>query len=307
MWLAANGVKIMTEVFEMSSSKQTKRDQSVHPPLESAQALRQQTVALLRKLRLLPMVDELKLGLNVMKNRKRNKAFERLFPTEAFPPARLAIGAYARVDYEDYYEGGKRSAEVLLELMSGHIEPKGARILEWGCGPGRIVRHLAQLGQGLGMQVFGTDYDRASIEWCKSAIPGVTFAMNGLQPPLAFPDASFDVIYSSSVLTHLSEAMHYAWLRENLRVVKKNGLVIFTTGGDRMKDKLLPAEIRQYEAGELVVRRAPTEGSPRYNAFQSPAFVKHKLLPNIPGADLIRHETELPLASIQDIWVIRKH
>jgi len=296
----------MTEVFQMSPSRQANTDQPVHPPLASVQPLRERTGALLRRLGLLPMVDELKLGLNVIKNRKRNKSFGALFPTESFPPARLAIGAYSRVDYEDYYEGGKRSAEVILELMSGHIEPKGARILEWGCGPGRIVRHLAQLGQSLEMQVFGTDYDRASIEWCKSAIPGVTFAMNGLQPPLAFPEGFFDVIYSSSVLTHLSEAMHYAWLRENLRVVKKNGLVIFTTGGDRMKDKLLPAELRRYEAGELVVRMAPTEGSPRYNAFQSPAFVKYKLVRNITGADLIRHETELPLASIQDIWVIKK-
>jgi SAM-dependent methyltransferase len=304
--LAADGVKIMTEVFEMAPSRQANIDQSGYPPVGNVQPLRQQTLAWLRKLGLLPMVDEMKLGLNVMKNRKRNKAFAALFPGEVFPPARLSIGAYARVDHEDYYEGGRRSAEVVLELMSGHVEPKGARILEWGCGPGRIVRHLAQLGRDLGIQVFGTDYDRATIEWCKSAISGVTFSMNGLEPPLAFPEGFFDVIYSSSVLTHLSEAMHYAWLKENLRVVKNNGLVIFTTGGDRMKGLLLPAELRRYEAGELVIRRVPTEGSPRFNAFQSPAFIKYKLLPNIPGADLIRHEIELPLAGIQDIWVIRK-
>jgi SAM-dependent methyltransferase len=272
-----------------------------------AQTLRQQTVALLRRLGLLPMVDELKLGLNVMKNRKRNKAFVSRFPRETFPPPRLAVGAYGLVDYQNYYDGGRRSAEVLLELMAGHVELRGARILEWGCGPGRIVRHLAHLGLDAGIKVFGTDYDCATIEWCRSAIPGVTFAMNGLQPPLPFADEFFDVVYSSSVLTHLSEAMHYAWLTENLRVVKPAGLVIFTTAGDRIKERLLPGEIGQYEAGELVVRMAPAEGSPRYNAYQSPAFIKNKLLPSMPGADLIRHETKLPLASIQDIWVIRKN
>jgi len=289
----------------MSTSEQTNRSELLDRP-PRVQNLRQHTVALLRRLGLLPVVDELRLWLKVMKNRERNKKFAALFPTETFPPARLCNGAYARVDYENYYEGGRRSAEALLELMSGHIEAKGARILEWGCGPARIVRHLARLGKDSGMEVFGTDYDRATLEWCKSAIPGVTFTMNGLQPPLPFPDGFFDVIYSSSVFTHLSEAMHYAWLKENLRVVKRAGLVIFTTAGDSDRYKLLPAEIRLYEAGELVVRTVPLEGSPRYAAFQSPAFVRHKLLPSVPDGELIRHETRLQLASVQEIWVVKK-
>jgi len=290
-----DGVKVMIEVSEVSLPKQTK-----------AYLLRIRAVELLRKLGLLPVVDELRLWFAVIKNRKRDKAFAALFPTEAFPPTRMAVGTVGRNGYEHYYEDGRRSVQVLLELMSGHIELKGARILEWGCGPARLVRHLARLGKDSGMEVFGTDYDRATIEWCKSAIPGVTFAMNGLQPPLPFPDGFFDVVYSSSVFTHLSEAMHYAWLRENFRVVKRGGLVIFTTAGDSQKYKLLPAEIPLYEAGELVVRTVPLEGAPRYNAFHSPAFVRNKFLPSVPDADLVKHETKLQLASVQDIWVVRK-
>ena len=295
----------MIEVFEMSASEQTNRSLLLRPP-STMQNLRQRTVVLLRELGLLPAFDELRLWLKVTRNRKRNKTFAASFPTEVFPPARLCDEAYALVDYENYYEGGRRSAEVVLELMSGHIEFKGARILEWGCGPARIVRHLARLGRDSGTEVFGTDYDRATIDWCKSAIPGVTFSLNGLQPPLPFPDGFFDVIYSSSVFTHLSEAMHYAWLRENLRVIKRRGLMIFTTAGDALRYRLLPPEIALYDAGEIVVRTALLEGSRRYNAVHSAAFVKHKLLPSVPDAELIRHETKLQLASVQEIWVVRK-
>jgi len=260
----------------------------------------------MRQLGLLPVADEMRLWLTIIKNRKRDRAFAALHPTEAFPPIRIMASTAGRHGYESYYEDGKGAAKVLLELISGHVELRGARILEWGCGPARIVRHLARLGRDLGMEVFATDYDRATIEWCKSAIPDVTFALNGLQPPLPFPDGSFDVIYSSSVFTHLSEEMQYAWLRENFRVVKPGGLVIFTVAGDYEKFKLLPAEIPLYDAGELVVRPVALEGAPRYNAFHSPAFVRQKLLPSVPDAELIRHETKLPLASVQDIWVVRK-
>jgi SAM-dependent methyltransferase len=278
----------------------------IFPKRTSAYLLRLQAVELLRKLGLLPAADELRLWLTVLRNRKRDKAFAALFPAEVFPPARITTGTVGGRGYESYYEDGERSVKILWELMAGHIELNGARVLEWGCGPARLVRHLARLGKDSGMEVFATDYDRATIDWCQSAIPGVTFARNGLEPPLPFPDGVFDVVYSSSVFTHLSEAMHYAWLRENFRVVKRAGLVIFTTAGDSQRHKLLPAEVPLYEAGELVVRRVPLEGSPRYNAFHSPAFVRNKLLPSVPDADLIRHETGLHLAGVQDIWVIRK-
>jgi SAM-dependent methyltransferase len=244
--------------------------------------------------------------LTVVKNRKRNQAFAAVFPNEVFPPTRLCVGTVGAAGYKSYYEDGERSVEVLLELMAGHIELKGARILEWGCGPARLIRHLARVGKDAGMEIFATDYDEATIAWCQSAIPGVTFARNGLEPPLPFPDDSFDVIFRSSVFTHLSEAMHYAWLKENLRVVKPGGLVIFTTAGDAVKHKLLPAEVPLYEAGELVVRTVPLEGAPRYNAFHSPAFIRHKLLASVPDGELIRHEVQKYVAGVQDTWLVRK-
>lgn len=267
--------------------------------------LKQEAIALIRKSRLLPAADEIRFWLTTAKNWLDNRRFAASHPGESFPPARIAYDAYSNLRYEDYFAGGVRSAEVLMSLVKGEVKP-GAKILEWGCGPGRIIRQLEVLLRGSGASLFGCDYNPKSIRWCSSAIPGVTFALNGLQPPLPFAPDFFDVLYSSSVFTHLSEEMHYAWLEENARVLKRGGMLIFTTHGDRAAYKLLPVELRQYQAGSLVVRSGGKEGARTFSAFHSPAFVEQKLLPSCAGVRLERHETQLPLAGIQDVWVVRK-
>lgn len=263
-------------------------------------------IAVLRKTGLLPAAEEIRFWSSAVGNFSKNRSFAASHPTVAFPPSRISYDAYGGLAYEDYYAGGIQSAETILALIKGDIDFSRAKILEWGCGPGRIVRQLEFLLRESGSTIFGCDYNPASIRWCSSAIPRVTFALNGLRPPLPYESGFFDVVYSSSVFTHLSEEMHYAWLKENLRVLKSRGLLLFTTQGDRMKHKLLPAEVQSYEMGEIVVRGSKIEGARTFTAFQSPAFVRRRLLASTPGLELIRHETELFLAGIQDIWVARK-
>jgi SAM-dependent methyltransferase len=273
--------------------------------LTQTPSLKQEVMALLRKSRLLPAADEVRFWLTTVKNRAKNQAFAASHPGQAFPPSRIAYDAYSFVDYQDYFVGGLQSAEVVMSLIKGEIQA-GAKILEWGCGPGRIVRQLTVLLQGSGASLFGCDYNPKSIQWCSAAIPGVTFALNNLKPPLPFAADFFDVLYSSSVFTHLSEEMHYGWIKENARVLKRGGLLIFTTAGDRMAYKLLPHERLRYDAGSLVVRNTGKEGARIYSACQSPAFVAKRLLPSCGNLELVRHDTQLPLAGIQDIWVARK-
>ena len=80
------------------------------------------------------------------------------------------------------------------------------------------MRHLVD--ELPGSEIAGTDYNPDTIAWCRANIAGIRFELNGLAPPLAFDDAQFDFVYGISVLTHLSEAMQFAWFDELHRVTK---------------------------------------------------------------------------------------
>jgi SAM-dependent methyltransferase len=55
-------------------------------------------------------------------------------------------------------------------------------------------------------------------------------------PPTSYPDQMFDLIYSYSVFSHLSEEAHLAWLKEFKRIMKPGGLLIVTTRAREMID-----------------------------------------------------------------------
>lgn len=98
--------------------------------------------------------------------------------------------------------------------------------------------------------------------------------------------------------------MHFAWIDELHRVIKPNGIVIFTTHGERYKTRLKPHERTQFEADQLVVRDSFSEGKKHFSAFHPNPFVRERLLQKF---DVLRHMTELLDYKLgQDLWVARK-
>ena len=130
---------------------------------------------------------------------------------------------------------------------------KFRRIVEWGCGPGCVVRLLTSV-LGPGVEVYGSGYNPETIEWCKKHIKQVTFVQNAMKPPLAFEEDFFDCVYAIFVFTHLSEVSNYEWIHGLMRVVKPQGLVILTTKGNYYyQNILLPKEKKIYDSHGIVV------------------------------------------------------
>lgn len=263
----------------------------------------QRAQQLLRWSGLLEPADSVRFAWSWLRTRGDNARFAREHPAFALPPARLAFGAYSAPAWRFYKESGEDTARFLATVLARHLgEARLAAVLEWGCGPGRVVRHLAPL-LGPRVRVCGTDYDPQTVEWCREHIEGVEFTQNALRPPLPFEADSFDGAYAISVLTHLSRESGEAWSHELARVVRPGGLVIVSTCGESRLPYLLPDERRSFEADGIVVRGEVREGAKMFGAFHHPRFVRERLL---RGLEILEHAPGGFPHLNQDLWVARR-
>ena len=265
---------------------------------------KQSIVRFLRNTYLLSTFDNVRYVLDYIKNVPANTKFRREHQNFSLPPKLLAYDAYASTNAEMYYQSGHELAKYFSEFIKQHYRTESIlKIFEWGCGPARIVRHMPDLFPGQELQIYGSDYNRATIKWCQQYIPGVTFLENELEPPVKLPDSSFDAIYNYSVFTHLSESSHFQWMNELRRLLRPGGILIMTTHGDISRSHLLENEKVAYNSGRLVVRGKVMEGKRCYVAYHSPKFVSEKML---SGFKILEHINSPMVCYPQDVWVACK-
>jgi len=217
----------------------------------------------------------------------------------------LAFDAFAHTDHHIYLQSGLEHARFVAGIARESAPPKRLRILEWGCGPARIIRHLPELLADRLDVVVGADFNPKTIAWCTHNLPGIRFERNGLEPPLPFPDRSFDFIYAISVFTHLDEVGWTGWLREMSRILDDAGVLLFTTHGVNYLPKLLAGERAVFDSGRPVFRTNVAQGKRLFVAFHPRDFVLRSLE---PGLDVLTlPESADPPALSQDVWVVRKN
>jgi SAM-dependent methyltransferase len=122
------------------------------------------------------------------------------------------------------------------------------RMLDFGCGCGRFVRHLGPLAERLA--VHGTDIDAEMIEWCRTNIPYGEYQVAPHEPPLTYPDHSFDLIINHSVFTHLDERHQDLWLAELQRIASPGAMLLLTVEGTASWNRTLEASERVGEPTE---------------------------------------------------------
>jgi SAM-dependent methyltransferase len=160
-------------------------------------------------------------------------------PELPIPPPELRLG-YGR-STEEYLANGRRHVQSMLELLraSGARLERGTRILDFGCGAGRMTRWLAEFaGHG---EVWGTDISAEHIVWCTQHLaPPFHFLVNTILPHLPFEDRYFDVVYAGSAFTHIDD-LAQTWFLELRRVLRAGG-TLYVTIHDRHSIHLLRHE-----------------------------------------------------------------
>ena len=101
-----------------------------------------------------------------------------------------------------------------------------AKILDFGCGTGRILKLFLENHPTLNL--FGVDPDKDVIQVAKSNCPGAHIVTSE-RIPEKFPlREQFDFIYSYSVFTHISEKIHLKCLETFSKILKPEGLCLIT-------------------------------------------------------------------------------
>jgi len=219
------------------------------------------------------------------------------------PPAHLIVRVAGTPDAGWFLETGRLPAQSTgeaLERAGTGIEAM-TTILDFGCGCGRVIRNWARLA----VDAAGSDLSGSAIDWCRENLPFARFETNGLSPPLAFGDASFDLAYALSVFTHLPEAIQHDWMDELRRVVRPGGFVLLTMHGERYLERLGEDERRRFQAGQLVVRWGEVPGTNLCTTFHPPAWVRERLLPH--GFEEVAFVPEGAAGNpYQDLFLLRR-
>ena len=266
---------------------------------------RQVVGRILRVSGLLSATDKLRYFASIARLQRRNRKFVSANPGFRLPPKALAFDAYSAPDWAFYKRSGLETAAFLSEISRKYlVAVPEINVFEWGCGPARVIRHLPT-AFGADAQIYGSDFNEATIAWCRDTIPRVTFVRNALRPdpPLPFERDFFDFIYSISVFTHLSESTSQRWILELHRVARPGGVLVITTNGDSLQYKMLPDELRSYRTSGIVIRGKIREGKKMFSACHSPRYLREILFKDF---DVMEHVPGAFPHTAQDFWVLRK-
>ncbi|WP_321785084.1 class I SAM-dependent methyltransferase [Burkholderia pyrrocinia] len=155
-----------------------------------------------------------------------------------YADVRAAIPSMAPDDVQISWTGSSgypllmQSCAFVRALESGYrrLNDRGlddAQILDFGCGWGRLIRLMYKFTAP--ENIYGCDPWARSIELCRESNVRANLSVSDYLPSsLPFADATFDLIYSFSVFTHLSERAATAAISACRKSIKKDGMMVIT-------------------------------------------------------------------------------
>lgn len=127
-------------------------------------------------------------------------------------------------DYWDTYGVSKTFNHPLNFHKLDELIDKDARILDYGCGYGRVSNILYEHGY---KNITGIDFSESMIAKARNLYPDFNFKFNLLKSlPLAYADEEFDAVILFAVLTCIPDNQNQIQLIQEIqRVLKKQGLL----------------------------------------------------------------------------------
>ncbi|MEA2186437.1 MAG: hypothetical protein QOK16_1448 [Solirubrobacteraceae bacterium] len=154
------------------------------------------------------------------------------------------VKAYARREL--------RPVEVMLLVR--YREALSGRVLELGCGAGRLTGYLAEIASA----AHGVDISPAMIEYCRRTYPGASFSEGDMRDLSAFETGSFDVIVAPhNVLDVLDDEERRDVVDRIHRVLVPGGLLMMSTHNRDFAPRLAePLQLRGRSLPRIAITLA---------------------------------------------------
>ena len=224
------------------------------------------------------------------------------------PPAQMAR-VHGSTDEASFRLVGFSTAkrlDAVLQQYFGRPLISCAAILDWGCGCGRLLRHLPVDGA---VRLTGADIDPDNLGWSRTHLPVADYVHLDLLPPSVLAAGAFDTVIGISVFTHLTESAQLRWLEELQRVCRPGAAVLVTIHGPAAQamtgDPVLSDQVERH--GFVDARSADLDaiqpGSDYYRtSHHSHGYVRATWSTFFDVVEII----PACIAGVQDLVVLRK-
>lgn len=145
------------------------------------------------------------------------------------PPSALSYRVAHTTVAIDFLLSGLVSRFDFMPLLKRYDSAPERRLLDWGCGCGRLSLHIAHAHPEI--HLTGCDIDAEAVQWCNDSIHQGRFHRIDPMPPTRFGAGEFTSIIGYSVVTHLPRGHQLAWIAELWRLLRRGGVIVLTTMG----------------------------------------------------------------------------
>ena len=166
--------------------------------------------------------------------------------------ARSNAKAWAEGDHLAYY-ANRNLTPAEIRILVEHREALSQRVLDLGCGGGRLLSYLVMLGG----DVHGIDLSPKMVEHCRRAFPAADVRVGDLATIASHVEGPFDAILAADNLIDVFDDSERRSVLAELRELLANpgGLLIFSTHDLAYHD-------RQQQSREQGLARALLDTSP---------------------------------------------
>jgi SAM-dependent methyltransferase len=146
------------------------------------------------------------------------------------------------------------------------------RVLELGCGAGRLAAHLRPLTA----HCVGIDISPHMVEYCQKLLPDLTFAVGDMNELTEFPDAGFSTVFAiANLLDVVDHDDRLDVLRAIHRLLAPNGLFVFSSHNLNWSQMGEPPHLELSLRPLVLARRVVDHARARYQRARHRHLEQH--------------------------------